>query len=290
MGKAKIWFLATRPKTLPASLVPVLIGTAAAYSDSYFRPLYFAITLVCALFIQILTNFINEIYDFKKGADTKERLGPRRHVASGDISVKEMKAVSLVLALITFGLGLVIVFHAGWIILAVGISSLFFAYAYTGGPYPLAYNGLGDIFVFIFFGLIAVSGTYFVQALEISYASLIAGAAPGFLSMNILAVNNIRDIETDPKAGKITMAVKLGKKKAQALYVIISALAFAVPVILYILSENYYMLLPLISMPLAVKLCIGIYTKAGRELNSVLAGTAKLLLIHGLLMAVGYII
>jgi 1,4-dihydroxy-2-naphthoate polyprenyltransferase len=178
----KIWFTAVRPKTLPASLVPVLIGTAMAFYDGFFNSFVFILTLVCSLLIQIITNFVNEIYDFKKGADTTERLGPRRAVALGLIRPNTMKTVIMVLVLFTLSLGMFLVFSGGgFFILTVGIVSIFFAYAYTGGPYPLAYKGLSDIFVLVFFGIIAVTGTYYLQAHRIIPEVLIASLAPGFL-------------------------------------------------------------------------------------------------------------
>lgn len=290
MSKAKIWLLATRPKTLPAGLAPVLIGSALAMSEGVFDGFLFAVTMLCALLIQICTNFINEIYDYKKGADTKERIGPKRHVASGDISPGTMRNVSIVMIIITFLLGMILVYHAGWPILAVGLLSLFFAYAYTGGPFPLAYKGLGDIFVFVFFGLIAAAGTFYVQTLSLTYESIIAGIAPGAFSMNILGVNNIRDIATDPKAGKITLAVRIGKALAMALYVFNNLLAYASTIALYIMLDSIYLLLPLLTLPISVVLIKKLYTKTGRDLNPVLEGAGKLLLLHGILTVAGLLI
>ena len=167
------WYLASRPKTLPASLIPVLIGASIAYYDNSIEVGYLIITFVCALLIQIITNFINEIYDYKKGADNEERLGPKRFVASGEISVKTMKYVSTILIIITFLLGLILVYGAGLLILAIGIFSLLFAYLYTAGPFPLAYKGFGDLFVLIFFGVVAVSGTYYIQTHSINIIVII---------------------------------------------------------------------------------------------------------------------
>ena len=290
MNKIKYFLKATRPKTLPASIIPVLIGSSIAYKEHFFNLLLFILTAICSILIQIITNYINEIYDFKRGADTKERLGPQRVVAAGLVSVKEMRNVSAILILITLILGLIIVNQAGLLILLVGILCLFFAYAYTGGPYPLAYNGLGDIFVFMFFGIVATCGAYFAQTGKFSLICLISSLPPGFLSMNILGVNNFRDIDTDKKAGKITMAVRIGKKKAQNLYVVLNMLSMLIPFALYLLIKSEWIFLPLLSLPLAVKLSLDIFGKKGKELNNVLAGTGVLLLLNGILTSVGFLI
>lgn len=287
---AKIWINALRPKTLPAGMIPVMIGGSVAYSKGYFDIGLLIITLICALLIQIITNFINEIYDDKRGADGDDRLGPERAVATRKIASSTMRNVSIILLLITFALGMILVAHAGIGILIVGIVSLIFAWAYTGGPFPLAYKGLGDVFVFIFFGLIAVSGTYYVQTLRFDWIAFLSGIAPGIFSMNILAVNNIRDIDTDPSAGKITLAVRLGKKNAQILYAVLNVLAYVPIIIIYIITENTIVLLPLITMIYATVLIKNVFTKTGKDLNDVLAGTGKLLLIYGLLFCISLII
>lgn len=287
----KIWIDALRPKTLPAGIVPVFIGTAMAYYDGFFNPVVFALTLVCSILIQIITNFVNEIYDFKKGADTHERIGPRRAVASGLIKPGTMKAVTGVLVAVTFLIGLYLVFTGGGVfIFGIGVISLFFAYAYTGGPYPLAYKGLSDIFVLVFFGIIAVSGTYYLQAQRLIPEVLIASLAPGFLSMNILGVNNIRDIVTDKKAGKITLAVRIGERPAKIMYVVINILAFIVPVILYFSLENRYFLMPLLVFPISLIICLNLFKSTGAKLNKILAQTGLLLILYGIANAISFII
>lgn len=287
----KIWVDALRPKTLPASIVPVLIGTAMAHYDGSFNPAIFILTLLCSLLIQIITNFVNEIYDFKKGADGKDRVGPRRAVAAGLISPLKMKVVSGTLVLITFFIGLYLVFTGGGIfILSIGVLSLFFAYAYTGGPYPLAYKGISDIFVLIFFGVIAVTGTYYLQAHRLIPEVIIASLAPGFLSMNILGVNNIRDINTDKMVGKITLAVRMGEKPAKIMYVIINLLAFIVPVILYFSLENRYFLMPLLVFPISLVICLNLFKSSGPMLNKILAQTGLVLILYGIANAISFII
>ncbi len=281
---------ATRPKTLAASIVPVSMGAAAASRVAKIDWFLLVVIFVCALFIQIISNFINEIYDFKRGADNSERLGPRRQVATGAISVKSMTVASIALIIATFLIGLILVWHSGVAILIAGIASLFFAFAYTGGPYPLAYNGLGEIFVIIFFGLVAVNGTYFVFTGKLDFISLFASLPPGMLSANLLAANNIRDIETDRKANKRTLAVKIGKAKAIILYRAFIVFSFLSIVVLFVLTNNPLILLPFLSMPYSLQLFKNIAIKQGAELNLVLAGTAKHLLAFGLLAAIGFII
>jgi 1,4-dihydroxy-2-naphthoate octaprenyltransferase len=246
--------------------------------------------LICSILIQIITNYINEIFDFKKGADNEERLGPKRMVASGEISLKSMKKASTILIIITFFLGLILVYESGWVILAIGLFSLFFAYAYTGGPYPLAYKGVGDIFVLIFFGIAAVAGTYYILTGAINEIVILTSLGPGFLSMNLLGVNNIRDIDTDKKVGKMTLAVRLGRKKANYLYIFLMAGTYFLPFAIGHLTQSLYNLIPVISIFLGIKLSVDVVKKQGRDLIKVLEGTGKLLLLYGLLTSIGFIL
>jgi 1,4-dihydroxy-2-naphthoate octaprenyltransferase len=284
------WMLAIRPKTLPAGAVPVILATALAAADGWFRPLPAAIALVCALGIQIGTNFINEIYDFRKGADTKERLGPTRTVAAGLISEKLMIRVSAGLLISVFFLGLYLVWIAGWPVFMIGVLSILFAWAYTGGPYPIAYSGLGDLFVFIFFGLVAVGGSYYVQAMHLPLSVLLAACAPGAFSVNILLVNNIRDIDTDRKVGKMTLPARIGARYARMLYIGLTALAYLVPLLLWINGYSVWGMLSILSVPLAINMIRILYASEGRELNKVLAGTGKVMTIHGILFSIGLLI
>ncbi len=246
--------------------------------------------MLCAVLIQIITNYINEIYDFKKGADNKDRIGPQRMIASGIISPKQMTIAVISLILITFGLGLILVYYSDINILYLGLLSLLFAWFYTGGPFPLAYKGLGDIFVFIFFGLVAVCGTYYIQCRTVSLEVFIASLAPGFLSMNILGINNFRDIDTDKAVGKKTLSVRIGRKYSIVLYSVLMALSYMVPAVLWVMSSNFYMLLPLMTIPTARELVKDMKIKTGAELNSTLAGTGRLILLHGILTSVGFVI
>ena len=284
------WMLAIRPKTLPAGAVPVVLGSALAAVDGRFRLLPALVALICALGIQVATNFINEIYDFRKGADTAERLGPTRTVAAGIISEKTMIKVSASLAAGVFFLGLYLVYTSGWPILLIGLLSLLFAWGYTGGPYPIAYSGLGDLFVFIFFGLVAVGGTYYVQAHDLVLPVLIAAVAPGAFSVNILLVNNIRDIATDRRVGKMTLPARIGAKWARRLYVALTVVAYLVPALLWQNHYSPWAMLSLLSLPLAFVMIRTLYASEGRELNHVLAGTGKLMTMHGLLFAAGLLV
>ncbi|KAB2846707.1 MAG: 1,4-dihydroxy-2-naphthoate polyprenyltransferase [Melioribacteraceae bacterium] len=291
IGKFESWVLASRPKTLLAALVPVIIGSAVAVHHNSFKPLAATVALICSILIQVGTNFVNDLYDFLSGKDTKERLGPTRALASGLISVKEMKTGVFITFAVTFLLGLYLVSLGGWLILLIGIFSIIAGIAYTAGPYPLAYNGLGDIFVFVFFGLIGTVGTYFVQTGEINMLAVWASIPVGALITNILVVNNYRDIGEDRSNGKNTLAVKLGEKFTRLQYVVFMILSYAVLFIVYFTyKENIYIFLPLLSLPVAVKLIKMIYSLKGILLNNTLALTAKLSLIYGLLFAIGILL
>ena len=289
-ARFKAWMMAIRPKTLPAGAIPVVVGTALAAVDGKFLPVAALIALLCALGIQVATNFINEIYDFRKGADTAERLGPTRTVAAGLISEKTMITVSVILLLAVFLMGLYLVYLAGWPILFIGLLSMFFAWAYTGGPYPIAYSGLGDLFVFIFFGLVAVGGTYYVQAGEVTFPVLTAAVAPGIFSVNILLVNNIRDIDTDRKVGKMTLPARIGGGNARWLYLGLTVVAYFVPVWVWMTGYSMWGMLAWISLPLAIGQLRALFQSEGRALNEVLAGTGKVMTLHGALFAAGLLV
>jgi 1,4-dihydroxy-2-naphthoate octaprenyltransferase len=225
----RIWLSAARPRTLPAAVAPVLVGCALAWRADTFTAPAAAACLVFALLIQIGTNFANDYYDYIQGADTAERVGPRRAVAAGWVRPAAMRAAMAGVFAAAFLTGLTLLPYGGWPLLAVGVASILCGIAYTGGPYPLGYHGLGDLFVFLFFGLVAVGATYFVQAGAVSVESLLAGAGVGALAANILVVNNYRDVETDVKAGKRTLVVRWGRRFARCQFAFSHALALAVP-------------------------------------------------------------
>lgn len=228
----RVWLEATRPRTLPAAIAPVLVGTALAERSGGARPAAAAACLGFALLIQIGTNFANDYYDFLKGADTAERVGPRRAVASGLIRPAAMRAAMIAVFAAAFLVGLTLLGYGGWPLLVVGVTSIACGVAYTGGPYPLAYHGLGDVFVFIFFGLVAVGATAFVQTGALGPAIWIAGSGVGALAMNILVANNYRDVETDAKAGKRTLLVRWGRGYGRAQFAVAHVVAVAVPLAL----------------------------------------------------------
>lgn len=284
----RAWIMASRPKTMAAAIVPVLVGSALALSDGYFAWLPALAALVGASLIQVGTNFANDYFDHQKGADNDDRLGPTRVVQSGIISAKKVRAATILTFALAALIGVYLIWVAGWPILAIGVASILSGIAYTGGPYPLGYNGLGDVFVFIFFGLIAVSATYYVQALEWSTLSLLASIPVGFLSTAILVVNNYRDIDTDRVAGKNTLAVRFGRRAARMQYAILVLLSYAIPPlhILYF-GANAWVLLPLLTLPVAIFRVRAIWRKTGRALNPLLAQTAQLLIFFGILYTIG---
>ncbi|MCA1554975.1 MAG: 1,4-dihydroxy-2-naphthoate polyprenyltransferase, partial [Chloroflexi bacterium] len=207
----RAWLIASRPRTLPAAIVPVLVGSALAFSRGMFSvPLCFA-TLAVSLLLQIGANFANDVFDFMKGADVARR-GPMRVTQSGLLSARQMLVSMGVIFALAALVGLYLVAAAGWQLLVLGALAILSALAYTGGPFPLGYHGLGDLFVFIFFGLVGVMGTYYIQTGEFDLVALMAAIAVGLLVTNILVVNNLRDIETDRAAGKRTLAVRLGER------------------------------------------------------------------------------
>jgi len=290
-SKTESWILASRPKTLLAAVVPVMVGTALAHYENQTNFLAAGIALICSVLIQIGTNFANDLYDFLSGADKKDRKGPERALASGRISVKEMELGIAIVFGSAFILGLYLVHLGGLIILFIGILSIIAGLAYTTGPYPLAYNGLGDIFVFIFFGLIGTIGTFYVQTLHITSLAVLASLPVGALITNILVVNNFRDREEDKQAGKRTTTVIFGKRFAQAQYIVLIMISYLIPILLYIIYlREVWILLPLVTLPLSVKLIKMLYRLHGTQLNKTLELTAKLSALYGVLFSLGFII
>lgn len=292
MGQLQIWTEAARPKTLPAAAAPVIIGSALAFSDQGFH-LFSALAALCAaLFIQIGTNLANDYFDYKKGADTQERLGPTRATQAGLVSPQVMKRAFVIAFSMAFLIGLFLIYRAGWPVLLIGLTSILFGILYTGGPFPLGYNGLGDIFVLIFFGPVAVGGTYFVQTLQINNIILLAGLAPGLISTAILTVNNLRDMHTDAKAGKRTLVVRFGVGFARVEYFFCLIVAFLIPVCLFLLSSTsiYSLLTLLVLVPALPGLKTVFGNNHGVILNDVLASTGKVLFLYSIVFSIGWII
>lgn len=290
--KFKLWLSASRPKTLAAALVPVLTGAAIAWNDQFFRMDTTFVALFCAFLIQIGTNFANDYFDFMKGADTDERLGFERATASGLIEPHTMRNATVAAMIIAFLAGLYLVWIGGWVVLAIGLLSLLFGLLYTGGPYPLGYNGLGDLFVFIFFGFVAVMGTYYVNALECSVVSAWASVPVGALCVNILVVNNLRDIDQDRLAGKRTIGVLFGEKILKYEYSGMLTLSFlSLPAIHLFTDISYWIYLPLPSLYPAIKLNQTIWTNTDKRLlNKTLGKTAQLMVLFGLFLSAGFIL
>ena len=291
MNKIDSWLIASRPRTLLAAFVPVMVGSAVAFNEGKLKIILSLSALLCSLLIQVGTNFTNDLYDFLKGSDTTKRKGPRRVLASGLISVGEMKTAIVLTFLTAFLIGLFLVYHGGFVILVIGILSILAGLAYTAGPYPLAYNALGDIFVFMFFGIIGTVGTYYLHTNDLSIVSFISSIPVGALVTNILVVNNYRDIEEDKTAGKKTLAVKLGKNFTRYQFIFLIVLSFLVPLILFIFfNVSIFIFLPYLTLPIAYKVISMIYTLNGTQLNSTLELTARLSAIYGLLFSAGIIL
>ena len=289
--KFDAWILASRPRTLAAAVVPVIIGSSIAVHDNVFNPLSAFLALICSLLIQVGTNFVNDLFDFLHGTDKKDRIGPLRVIASGLISKQEMKMGIYLTFGISFLLGLYLVYLGGAFILFIGIFSILAGIAYTAGPFPLAYNGLGDIAVFLFFGFVGTVGTYYVQANEITAMVFWSSVPVGALITNILVVNNYRDREEDRSNGKKTLIVIFGERFGRIQYLFFMVVSYAILFVVYFtFKKDIFVFLPLLSLPLAIKLIKMIYTLRGRELNKTLELTAKLSALYGLLFAAGILL
>ncbi len=261
-----------------------------AYADGGFSlPVAMAAALG-ALFIQIGTNFANDYFDFKKGTDDGDRLGPTRATQAGWVTPSAMKTATAIAFGIAFLIGIYLVFRGGWPVVAIGLTSILFGVLYTGGPCPLGYNGLADIFVLIFFGPVAVGGTYYVQTLTITTPVIMAGLAPGLFSVAILTVNNLRDIENDRAGGKKTLAVRFGKRFSIVEYIASVAVACAIPAVLLMYDGPPFALLACGTVVLSLPQIKSVRTITGRELNNTLAATGSALLIYSLLFSIGWIL
>ncbi|NJM05572.1 1,4-dihydroxy-2-naphthoate polyprenyltransferase [Candidatus Gracilibacteria bacterium] len=288
IGKAQRWLMAIRVPTLPAAVVPVLVGSALAVRVGAFDVIVFCITLLASLLIQIGTNLANDYFDNEKGADTDERLGPTRVTQSGLIPPATVRGAML----LSFGLaalcGVYLIVVGGWPILVIGVLAIICGIAYTGGPFPLGYHGLGDFFTFVFFGLVAVLGTYFLYSGTLSTAAWLAALPVAMLVTAIIVVNNLRDAPTDTKAGKRTLAVIFGERFARVEYWLLVLGAYALLPVLWLNgSASAWVLLPLLSLLLALPLLRLIATANGRALNAGLKGTGRLHMVFGVLLAVG---
>ena len=282
------WIITSRPKTLTAAISPAVLGSALAFSDGYFNILTFIVILITAMLIQIGTNFSNDLFDYLRGVDNADRLGPDRALQKGLVSKEEIQRAIIIIFIIAIIFGFYLAYLGGWPIVVIGLLSIFSGIIYTGGPYPLAYNGLGDLFVFIFFGLIAVSGTYYLHTGILSTTSIIAGCTIGALATAILVINNLRDINTDKKYGKNTLAVYIGQKLTKIEYIFLMIIAYSIPIyISYILGHKSAIYIIYFTLPISMRLILEILYKQGRDLNKTLEGTAKLLLLYTILFSFG---
>jgi 1,4-dihydroxy-2-naphthoate octaprenyltransferase len=286
------WLIAIRPKTLGAAVAPVLIGTSMAISDGLFHLLSCLLCLFAAVLIQIGTNFSNDYYDFFKGADTSERLGPKRVTQSGLLEPDAVKQLFVIVFGMAVLCGFFLVLRGGWAILLIGLLSIASGILYTGGPFPLAYHGLGDIFVLLFFGPIAVSGTYYVQTLQWSELTILAGFIPGLTATALIAVNNLRDAPTDAKVAKRTLAVRFGENFVRREIQFALILSAVIPILLVVNRPSHW---PALLSLLALWPILGVIKQVlsgtkGKELNVVLGTTGKILLIQSLLFSVGWIV
>jgi len=292
ISRLRAWYLASRPKTLWAAFVPVLIGTAMALADDRVHWLAAAFALFGSLAIQIGTNFVNDYSDFARGADTSKRKGPVRVTQAGLLTPRAVMTGALLSFTFASIAGIYLIVRGGWPVLAIGIVSIASGYLYTGGPKPLGYMGFGDLLVLIFFGPVAVAGTYYVQALEVNWIVIIAGLAPGLLSVALLSVNNLRDIEEDEAAGKRTLAVRFGARFARWEYILCVAGAAAVPVLLFAATGRRpwtlaCVALVVVSLPTFMALLKG---ADGRELVAMLGSTARLSIFYAILFSVTWVI
>lgn len=293
VSKFSAWVMAARPKTLPAAAVPVIVGSSLAYAEGVFSLLAASLCLFCSFLIQIGTNFANDLGDDIRGADTPERLGPVRAIHLGLIDRKSLKKAVILTFSITFFSGLILVYIGGFPILVIGVLSIISGIIYTTGPFPLAYNGLGDVFSFVFFGVVGTMGTYYVQAKQWSFESFIASIPVGALITAILVVNNYRDREQDKIAHKKTLVVRFGDTFAKTEFIFLFILAFTAPLYLVQMNEKIFdiwVLLPLVTLPFAIKLITMLFTLQEKELNKVLEMTAKYSAVFGALLATGILL
>jgi 1,4-dihydroxy-2-naphthoate octaprenyltransferase len=290
-SRARAWLLGARPATLSAAITPVLVGTGAAAAGGYWRPLIFAATLLASILIQIGTNLANDYFDYRKGADTAERLGPPRVTQSGLLTASTVRNG----ALLSFGLagllGVYLAFAGGWWIVIIGLACILAGALYTGGPWPLGYHGLGDLTCFLFFGIVAVLGTFYLQAGTVTPSVLAASVPVACLVTVILAINNLRDIDTDRKTGKRTLAVLVGRRGTRIEIVSLLAVAYLVPLLFWVAGRTApWSLLPWLTLPLAIPLARLVLCAEGRPLNAGLRASSRLHLFFGALWAVGLLL
>ncbi|HEX8052522.1 MAG TPA: 1,4-dihydroxy-2-naphthoate polyprenyltransferase [Thermoleophilaceae bacterium] len=292
MSPLRLWLVAARPRTLPAAVAPVLVGTALAASEDVFKLDRFVAAVIASVFVQIGTNLANDYSDARRGADTDERLGPVRVTAGGLMPPQRVLTGTYIAFGIALAAGVYLSAVAGWELMLVGIASVAAGALYTGGPRPYGYEGLGELFVFLFFGVVAVGGSYFVQTEDLRWEAFALAVPVGLLASAILVVNNIRDIDTDRRASKRTLAVKLGRDRSRGLFAAMVYLTFVVPVVVAAASDlDWWLLLALGALPLAPPLVRTVRTRTdGTALNGALAATGRLLAVYSVLLAAGVLL
>ena len=287
---ANPWVLAARPKTLPASIAPVLVGTALAAREGVFNLPVFLATLAAAVLLQIGANFANDVFDHLKGADTATRAGPQRVTQSGLLTPRQMLTGTAVVFALAMLVGVYLAWVGGWSIVIVGVLAIISAVAYTAGPFPLAYHGLGDLFAFVWFGLVAVAGTFFLQSGHLTQLALLCAIPTALLVTNIIVVNNLRDIDTDKAAHKNTLAVKIGDQPTRIEYALFVALAYCLPAVFRLagLLTGWGWLAVWLSVPVAFVLTQDLLrTPRSPALNPILGRTAQLNLLFAALFSAG---
>lgn len=291
-SKLQVWLLASRPKTLWAAVAPVLIGIAMAFEAGVGHWGAAVAALFGGVMLQIGANLSNDYLDYLKGKDASDRLGPMRVTQAGLVSPAAMRMATTLVFVLALAAGVYLVTRAGWPIVIIGLLSMLFAILYTAGPYPLGYHGWGDLFALVFFGPVAAGGTFYVQALSITPEVLIAGLAPGFFSLAILTVNNLRDADSDARTGKKTLAVRFGKGFARVEYSVSLLLAIIiVPVVLYaVVRSHAWSFLSALTLIPAIAAIRSIYHDTGRSLNTTLATTGKLDLLFAILFSIGWLL
>jgi 1,4-dihydroxy-2-naphthoate polyprenyltransferase len=288
----RIWLMAARIRTLPAAASPVLVGTALAGFQHVFHPLRFLAALVGAIFIQVGTNLSNDYSDARRGADTEDRLGPIRVTAGGLVPPRQVLVATYVSFGVAVAAGAYLIAVAGWELLAVGAASILAGVMYTGGPKPYGYEGLGEVFVFLFFGIVAVAGSYFVQVKHLGWEAFALAVPVGLLAAGILVVNNVRDIDTDRRARKRTLAVRLGRERTRVLFASILYLAYLLAPVTWIFGPlKPWLLLSWLSLPLAAALVRMVRNRTdGPSLNQALAQSGLLQLTFCVLLSVGLLL
>jgi 1,4-dihydroxy-2-naphthoate octaprenyltransferase len=285
----RIWLTAARPRTLPAAVAPVLVGTSLAIRGGRFHPLAFIAALLGAMLIQIGTNLSNDYSDARRGADAEDRLGPVRVTAGGLVPPRQVLVATYATFALAVLVGVYLIAIAGWVLLAVGAASILAGVLYTGGPRPYGYEGLGEIFVFLFFGIVAVTGSYFVQRHDLPWEAFVLAIPVGLLIAAILVVNNVRDIDSDRRAGKRTLAVRMGRSRTRVLFVAMLVAAFASGLVCWLAGPlSPWLALTLLATPLAAAVARAVLTHTdGPSLNVALARSGILALVYCLLLSAG---